>query len=87
MPDTFTYYAIMDDEATPEHPAGLVRRHEFADGGFEDEGLRRDLSWHRTPAIVEWERGNFADELQEISEDEAKRLIERFRQRWQAVGN
>jgi hypothetical protein len=82
MPDTFTYYAIMDDQATLEYPAGLVRRHEFADGGFEDEGLHRDLDWHRTPAIVEWERGNFADELTQISQEEAERVIERFRERW-----
>ncbi|HEV2451257.1 MAG TPA: hypothetical protein VGS62_04965 [Streptosporangiaceae bacterium] len=85
MPDTFTYYAILDDQTTPAQPIGLVRRREFADGGFADEGLHRDLNWHRTPAIVEWEHGNFPDELMMVSEEEAERIIERFRERW--VGN
>jgi hypothetical protein len=84
--DAYTYFVIVDEEATAENPAGIVRRHEFDGGGFVDEGLHRDLSWHRTPAIIEWERGDFPDELVEITDLEADRIIARFRQRWGTPG-
>lgn len=84
--DRFTYYAIVDREATVIDPAGLVRRHDFDDGGFVDEGFQRDLNWHRTSAIVEWERGDFADELVEVTDKDADRIIARFRERWGTGG-
>jgi hypothetical protein len=82
---TITYYAVIDDESTRDRPAGIVRRLEDSDG-FVDEGLHRDLGWHRTSAIVEWERAESTDDLVEITEDEANRIIEQFRARWSADG-
>ena len=51
-------------------------------GGFRDEALQKDLTWEFTPVIVEWERAESSDDLIEISEEEAERIIERFRARW-----
>jgi hypothetical protein len=47
-----------------------------------DEALRRDLTWERDSAIVEWEYGDVGADLVEVSEAEALGLIERFRERW-----
>jgi hypothetical protein len=81
-----TYYAILDDEATRNNPAGIVRRIEDSDGSFADEGLHRDGAWNRTSLIVEWERGESTDDLVEVPEDEANQIIDRFRSRWSTPG-
>lgn len=86
MPDKITFYAIVDDNTSVERPAGLLRRLEFDDDGFTDEGLRRDFSWDFTPLIVEWERGDFGDELVEVSHARASEIIEHFRERWGPYG-
>jgi hypothetical protein len=81
MPEQVTYFAIIDHRATREDPAGIARRRRFDEGGFEDEALGRDLNWHFTPLIVEWERAESTPDLEEISEDEAERIIAQFRDR------
>jgi hypothetical protein len=86
LTDSYRYFAIIDSQGTLDHPAGLVRRHEFGDGGFVDEGLRSDMNWHRTPLIVEWERAESTDDLVEVSADEAERIIDRLRTRWADLG-
>ena len=86
MPDKITYYAIVDDETTPERPLGLLRRLEFDSGGFTDEGLRRDFSWSFTPIIIEWERSDFDDELVGVSHAQASKIIEYFREKWGPFG-
>jgi hypothetical protein len=82
MAENLTYYAIIDDRATRDDPAGIARRREIESGGFRDEALGRDLNWHFTPLIVEWKRAESTDDLEEISQEEAERAIERFRERW-----
>ena len=82
MSDEMTYYAIVDDQATREDPAGIARRRLLESGGFRDEALGRDLNWHFTPLIVAWKRAESTDDLEQVSEEEAERLIERFRERW-----
>ena len=82
MPDKITYYAVIDEDRTVDNPYGLVRRLEFDGDGFTDEALRKDFSWVFTPAIVEWKRGAFADELVEVSHEQASKIIEYFRQKW-----
>ena len=62
MSNKITYYAIIGRGATVDQPLGLLRRLEHDDGP-EDEGLRRDLSWHRTALIVEWENGSTDEAL------------------------
>ena len=81
MPDKITYYVIVGGSNTVDNPRGLVRRLEHEDGPL-DEALRDDFSWKSTPVIVEWERGDFDDELVEISHEQASKIIEYFRQKW-----
>jgi hypothetical protein len=81
MPDKITYYAIVGGSNSVTDPHGLARRLE-TDQGFTDEVLRGDFSWKFTPVIVEWERGDFADELVEVGHAQASKIIEYFRERW-----
>jgi hypothetical protein len=82
MPDKITYYAVVSGDRTIDNPYGLVRRLEFDDGGFTDEGIRKDFSWVFSPAIVEWEHGDLEDDLVEVSHAQASKIIEYFRSRW-----
>jgi hypothetical protein len=86
MPDKITFYAVVDASRTTDNPYGLVRRLEFDGNGFTDEGLRKDFSWKFTPLIVEWEHGDFEDELVEVSHEQAERIIGYFRERWGPYG-
>lgn len=78
MSNKITYYAIVGGSNTLDNPRGLVRRLEHDDGP-SDEGLSDDFSWSFTPVIVEWERGDFANELVEVSHKRASEIIEYFR--------
>ena len=84
MSQKITYYAVVDGQTTADRPYGLVRRLEHDDGP-EDEGLRRDFSWSFTPLIAEWRRGEFDDELVEVSHAQATRIIAYFRGLWGAA--
>ena len=75
------YYAIVGSGRTAQNPSGIARRTTNADGPI-DEALRRDLTWQRDSAIVEWEYGDAGADLVEISESEAQALIGRFREKW-----
>jgi hypothetical protein len=86
VPDKIIFYAIIGGNNTLDNPRGLVRRLEFDGDGFTDEGLRDDFSWKFTPVIVEWERGDFANELVEVSHEQAERVIQYFRERWGPYG-
>lgn len=77
--EEITYYAIVGRGRTVDDPHGVVRRRKPAGGGVADEALHRDLEWHRTGIIVEWEHSSFADELEEVSEERAMQLVEAFR--------
>ena len=85
MPQKIKYFAIIGAGRNVSNPSGLVRRLEH-DDGREDEALRRDFSWKFTPVIIEWERGDFGDELVEVSHEQASKIIEYFRERWGASG-
>lgn len=85
MPDKITYYVIVGGSNTVHNPRGLVRRLEHEDGP-SDEALRDDFSWKSTPVIVEWERGDFDDELVEVGHEQASKIIEYFRQKWGSHG-
>jgi hypothetical protein len=79
------YYTIVGSGRTAQSPSGIVRRTKSADGPI-DEALRRDLTWQRDSAIIEWEYGDTGADLVEISEAEAEELIERFREKWSQEG-
>jgi hypothetical protein len=85
MTSEVKYYAIVTSGRTAQTPSGIARRRLDAAGPF-DEALRRDLTWQPDSAIVEWEYGDVGAELVEISEAEAERLIERFREKWSEQG-
>jgi hypothetical protein len=82
MADKITFYAVTGGNRTTENPYGLVRRVEVDGDGFTDESLTKDLTWKFTSAIVEWKRGDFADELVEVSHAQATKIIEHFREKW-----
>ena len=86
MSDKITFYAIVGGNRTIDNPYGLVRRLEFDQDGFTDEALRKDFSWNFTPLIVEWEHGDFEDELIEVSHEQAEKIIRYFRERWGPFG-
>ena len=67
------------------NPSGLARRR-FTPAGRVDESLQRDLPWHPTSSITQWEYGNLSGELVAISETDANELIERFREKWGQEG-
>ena len=75
------HYAIIGVGRTLANPSGLARRR-FTPAGRVDESLQRDLSWRPTSSITRWEYGNLSGELAAISEAEARKLIERFREKW-----
>jgi hypothetical protein len=79
MPDTVTYYAIVDELSSREKPAGVFRRTYSEDGGKRDEGFTRNLQWERSWLLVSAERGDLANDFIEISEEEADQIVERFR--------
>jgi hypothetical protein len=85
MNEQTVYYAIIGVGRNPSDPSGLARRR-FTEEGRLDEALRRDLTWQRDAAIIEWEYGNLVGELVEISEPEANELIEKFREKWGQEG-
>jgi hypothetical protein len=85
MPASITYYAIIGGDRTIDNLWGLARRLEHDDGP-SDEALRKDFSWYFTPVIVEWERGDFADELVEVSHEQADKVIRYFREQWGPFG-
>jgi hypothetical protein len=79
MPDTVTYYAIVDALSTRDQPAGVLRRTYFEAGGRRDEAFSQDLVWERTAMLVSAERGDLQNEFIEITEDEANQIVGRIR--------
>jgi hypothetical protein len=78
VPTQITYYSIVDDHTSREEPSGVLRRVED-DKGEYDEEFGRDLAWTRSWVLYSYERGNGDNQLYEISEDEANRIVERIR--------
>ncbi len=79
------YYAIIGVGRSGDNPSGLARRRFTAEGRV-DETFQRDLQWHQTSAITQWEYGNLPGELMKISLADAEELTERFREKWGGEG-
>jgi hypothetical protein len=79
MADKVTYYAVVDDLSSREHPAGVFRRTYTEDGGRSDEVFARDLTWKFSPELISAERGDLQYEFIEITEEEANQIVERIR--------
>lgn len=78
MPTKITYYALINEYSSRERPGGVLRRI-VDDEGEHDEAFTRDLVWKRSSSLYSYERGNMDNQLYEISEDEANRIVERIR--------
>lgn len=82
MPDKVTYYAVLTDLSSREHPAGLFRRTYTEAGGLRDEAFTRNLAWKKSSSLVSAERGDLDSEFIEITAAEAAQLEELLRARW-----
>jgi hypothetical protein len=79
MAQTVTYYAIIDEFSSRDHPGGVLRR--VVDGnGQVDEAFSPDLTWEFSPLFYAAERGDSMFEFVPITEDEADRIVERIRE-------
>lgn len=78
MTEEITYYAIVDDSSSLEHPAGVLRRIKH-DGGERDETFGTDLKWARSALLYEYENGDLENRFVPISEEEADRIVARIR--------
>jgi hypothetical protein len=87
MPDKVTFYAVVNDLSSRQHPAGLFRRTYTEEGGLRDEAFTRNLVWKNSSSLISAERGDLENEFIEITEDEANQLLEQLRVRWTAPGN
>ena len=82
MKEQVTYYGLLLSGDSRENPGGLARRRVLPDGGIVEETFRRDLQWHDSSVIGDWRRGESSVELVELSEAEAERVTERFREKF-----
>ena len=78
MADKITYYAIIDESSSRDHPAGVLRRVEN-DEGDTDEVFSRNLKWEFSPLLYSAERGDLTSDFTEITREEADRIVERIR--------
>jgi hypothetical protein len=78
MTEKITYYAIIDEFTSRDHPAGVLRRVENDEGEI-DEVFTRNLRWEFSPLLYSADRGDLANEFVPISEEEAGRIVERIR--------
>ena len=78
MIEKITYYAIIDELTSRDHPAGVLRRVENDEGEI-DEVFSRNLKWEFSPLLYSAERGDLANDFVPISEEEADRIVERIR--------
>jgi hypothetical protein len=85
MAEEITYYAIVDDFSTLEHPAGVLRRIR-RDGGESDETFGTDLMWSRSALLYEHEHGDLENKFVPISEEEADRIVARIQATSEATG-
>lgn len=78
MAEKITYYAIVDESTSRDHPAGVLRRVENDEGEI-DEVFSRNLRWEFSPLMYSAERGDLTNDFVPISEKEANRIVERVR--------
>jgi hypothetical protein len=79
MTDQITYYAIVDEDSSPDRPVGVLRRVK-GDGGQVDEVFSRNLKWEFSPLLYSAERGDTMFDFVEITQDEADQIVARIRE-------
>jgi hypothetical protein len=78
MTASTTYYAILNEDSTPDQPVGVFRRVKTEKGQI-DEAFSRNLKWEFSPLLYSAERGDTMYDFAEITEEEANRVIDRIR--------
>ena len=79
IPETVTFYAIVNAVSSRQHPAGLLRRIEH-NKGQRDEAFGYDLAWRPTFLLYSAERGNLDNQIHQIGGNEADRIEVRIRE-------
>ncbi len=79
MTDKITYYAMIDESTSRDHPRTVLRRIEN-DEGTTDEMFSRDLNWEFSPLLYSAERGDTMLDFVPIDKDEAERIVARIRE-------
>lgn len=79
MAEEVTYYAIVDNRSSREDPAGVIRRIRHDQGQRDEAFAYDDLTWENTSMLYSYERGDGDNQIYEITEDEANRIVERIR--------
>lgn len=74
MADKITYYAIIDESSSRDHPAGVLRRVENDEGEI-DEVFSRNLKWEFSSLLYSAEHGDLTNDFTEISEGEAEQIV------------
>ncbi len=78
MTPSRTYYAILDEDSSPERPVAVFRRVK-SDSGQIDEVFSSNLRWEFSPLLYSAERGDTMFDFAEITEDEANEIVARIR--------
>jgi hypothetical protein len=78
MTEKITYYAIVDEFSSREHPGGVLRRIEN-DERQVDEAFTSDQTWEFSPLLYAFERGDTMFEFVPIDQAEAERIVARIR--------
>ena len=72
--NTYTYYAIIDDDHPVHNPLGVVRRR-IVDGFPLDEAFTRNLKWQSSPMLQDIQHGRSYDNPQEITREQAEAFV------------
>jgi hypothetical protein len=80
MAEKITYYAMVDELTSREQPRTVLRRVKN-DKGTTDEMFTRNLTWEFSALLYGAERGDTMVEFVPIGEDEAKRIVDRIKER------
>lgn len=78
MAEEITYYAIVNEFSSREHPGGVLRRIKRK-GEQRDEAFTRDLVWKRSESLYSAERGDTMNAFVPITEKEAMQIVDRIR--------
>lgn len=78
MADKITYYAIIDESSSRDHPAGVLRRVEN-DEGDTDEVFSRNVKWEFSSLLYSAERGDLANDFVMITKEEANQIVDSIR--------
>jgi hypothetical protein len=78
MTDRITFYAMTDVHTSHDAPRTVLRTTE-TETGRVDELFSRNLRWELSPLLYSAEHGDTMFDFNEISKEEADRIVERIR--------